>query len=111
MTRGFSSCCYEAFSLIMIGPSFHRQEPLRSQVYQPLPWKVQNVSRNRRSSRVDEDGGSRRSSVNSWKGSTARGVRGSEENIFAEFSPERAAVTIQTHYRRYQECKKYEQNP
>ncbi|XP_067910362.1 uncharacterized protein [Heterodontus francisci] len=102
-------------NIIVFGTELFREEPLRYRVYQPLPWQVQNVSRNRRSSRVDEkDGGSRRSSVNSSKGNRAKGMPHSlseEENSFTESNPERAAVTIQTQYRRYQQRKNYERNP
>ncbi|XP_059812816.1 uncharacterized protein LOC132385096 isoform X1 [Hypanus sabinus] len=121
-----------------------RQEPLRYQVFQPLPWQLQSVSCNRKSSRVDKspssacisapsslilekDSGSRRSSVNSSKDGTARdfhqllpliytagqftGMEHREENICMDPSPERAAVTIQKQYRRYQERKKHEDSP
>ncbi|XP_062894809.1 uncharacterized protein LOC134341021 isoform X1 [Mobula hypostoma] len=89
-----------------------RQEPRRYQVFQPLPWQLHNVSRNRKSSRADKkDSGSRRSSVNSSKASTARGMERREENICMDPSPERAAITIQKQYRRYQECKKHETSP
>ncbi|XP_072139989.1 uncharacterized protein [Mobula birostris] len=84
-----------------------QQEPLHYQVFQ-----LHNVSRNRKSSRADKkDSGSHRSSVNSSKASTARGMERREENICMDPSPERAAITIQKQYRRYQECKKHESSP
>ncbi|KAK6469117.1 hypothetical protein HHUSO_G32528 [Huso huso] len=83
-----------------------REEPQPYLVYQPLPWQVQCVSQNRRGSRLDEkDGSSRHCS--------AGGVRRTSSNVNGELprpshtiaSPEKAAVMIQTQYRKYQQRK------
>ncbi|XP_041090976.1 uncharacterized protein LOC121304072 [Polyodon spathula] len=75
-------------------------------VYQPLPWQVQCVSHNRRGSRLDEkDGSSRHRSTG--------GVRRICSSVSGELprpshtvaSPEKAAVMIQTQYRKYQQRK------
>ncbi|XP_051787586.1 uncharacterized protein LOC114656896 [Erpetoichthys calabaricus] len=80
-----------------LGTGLLREEPVPYLVYQPLPWQIQYVSQNRRGSRVDEKdscvaGGSKYSSTmnGQWP------VRS---------SPERAALTIQTQYRKYQQRK------
>ncbi|XP_072342309.1 uncharacterized protein [Scyliorhinus torazame] len=89
------------------GTGLFRDEPLHYRVYQPLPWHIRNVSRYRRSSRVNE-GGARRSSIHSSKGITQ--PLSEEKKDFTEANSERAAVTIQTQYRRYQQWKNEERN-
>ncbi|XP_038635045.1 uncharacterized protein LOC119954159 isoform X2 [Scyliorhinus canicula] len=84
------------------GTGLFRDEHLHYRVYQPLPWYIRNNSRYRRSSRVNE-GGARRSSINSSKGITQ--PLSEEKKGFTEANSERAAVTIQTQYRRYQQRK------
>ncbi|GCC23161.1 uncharacterized protein [Chiloscyllium punctatum] len=94
------------------GTEMFREEPVRYRVYQPLPWYVQSVrhNRNRRSSQLEEkDAGSRRRSVNSFKNSTVKGIphpSSEGRSNFLESNCERAAVTIQSQYRRYQRRKK-----
>ncbi|XP_069752206.1 uncharacterized protein [Narcine bancroftii] len=85
----FEVCFYFSNQpLSKFGTGILWQQPLPYQVYQPLPWKVQSVSR------VDKDRGFQRSSsVNSSKGHSTRvsvHIDHSEEP-----SLERAAVTIQ----------------
>uniref|UniRef100_W5MI20 Secreted protein n=1 Tax=Lepisosteus oculatus TaxID=7918 RepID=W5MI20_LEPOC len=116
-----------------VGSGWLRPDPLPYMVYQPLPWQVQNVSQNRRGSRVDErEGGSQRdpapgghrkvkdaeatcgaalsvpslrfvSDANSGSGSRQNG----QWHAGAPASPEKAAVTIQTQYRKYQQRKQH----
>ncbi|XP_069039170.1 uncharacterized protein [Lepisosteus oculatus] len=91
-----------------VGSGWLRPDPLPYMVYQPLPWQVQNVSQNRRGSRVDErEGGSQRDPAPGGhrKGSGSR--QNGQWHAGAPASPEKAAVTIQTQYRKYQQRKQH----
>uniref|UniRef100_A0A8D0GIG6 Secreted protein n=1 Tax=Sphenodon punctatus TaxID=8508 RepID=A0A8D0GIG6_SPHPU len=91
-----------------LGTSLFREEPLPYLVYQPLPWQVQYVTQNRRASRDSGKGGnSRHNSIYSLPGrkGNASPCPESSENTALSDPVERAAVTIQTHYRRYQQHK------
>ncbi|XP_066567589.1 uncharacterized protein LOC136755093 [Amia ocellicauda] len=88
-----------------LGSGWFRQQPVPYMVYQPLPWQVQYVSQNRRGSKVDEkDGGSRRNSAGDSNKGSSSGVNGQWSGL-GPASPEKAAVTIQTQYRKYQQRK------
>ncbi|XP_078415075.1 uncharacterized protein LOC144690995 [Cetorhinus maximus] len=96
------------------GAELFQEEPPRYRVYQPLPWHLQNVSRPRKSSRVGEKGGSQRRSIIPSKGITGEGTPhplSEEKGSFTEPNSDRAAVTIQTQYRRYRQRKHDERDP
>ncbi|KAM5132147.1 uncharacterized protein ACMZJ9_018913 [Mantella aurantiaca] len=90
-----------------LGSAIFREEQAPYLMYQPLPWHVQYVTQNRRASRDQERRGSCQYSCTTYP---ARGVRST--NPCREFSgqdaTERAAVTIQTHYRKYQQHKHHQ---
>ncbi|KAL8173405.1 UNVERIFIED_CONTAM: hypothetical protein K2H54_000528 [Gekko kuhli] len=85
---------------------FH-EEPLPYLVHQPLPWQVQYVTQSRRTSRDSEKGGSsRHNSIYSIPGrrGDSSAAPSSESEELSDLA-ERAAVTIQTHYHKYQQHK------
>ncbi|KAM4650589.1 uncharacterized protein O3C94_013307 [Discoglossus pictus] len=94
-----------------LGSSIFREEQSPYLVYQPLPWHVQYVTQNRRASRDQERRGSCQYSCTSYP---ARDKHGSRRAVMArkEFTEqdatERAALTIQTHYRKYQQHKHHQ---
>ncbi|XP_076214549.1 uncharacterized protein LOC143170288 isoform X1 [Aptenodytes patagonicus] len=92
---------------VQLGTSLFREEPLPYLVYQPLPWQIQCVTQSRRTSRDSEKGGSSRHnsiySISGEKGPVTPDAS-SESKFFSDPS-EKAAVTIQTHFRRYQQQK------
>uniref|UniRef100_A0A3B4VJE3 Secreted protein n=1 Tax=Seriola dumerili TaxID=41447 RepID=A0A3B4VJE3_SERDU len=70
-----------------IGVRFARQQdPLPYMVSQPLPWQIHSVSHSRRSSKAEEFDGLRRNSIGVYR-------------------KEKAAATIQTHFRKFQQKK------
>ncbi|KFP64539.1 hypothetical protein N322_04681 [Cariama cristata] len=90
-----------------LGTNLFREEPLPYLVYQPLPWQIQCVTQSRRTSRDSERGrSSRHNSIYSIPGEkgTVTPDASSESKVFSDPS-EKAAVTIQTHFRRYQQQK------
>ncbi|CAN8199052.1 unnamed protein product [Coccothraustes coccothraustes] len=89
-----------------LGTNLFREEPLPYLVYQPLPWQIQCVSQSRRTSRDSERGrNSRHNSIYSLSGEKGDVTPdGSKESKVTDPS-ERAAITIQTHFRRYQQQK------
>lgn len=91
-------------ALGQLGTSLFHEEPLPYLVYQPLPWQVQCVTQSRRDS--GKDGRSRHNSIYSLPGRKgAAPPEPSRESKCTCDPAERAAVTIQTHYRKYQQHK------
>ncbi|KAF1394049.1 hypothetical protein PFLUV_G00022470 [Perca fluviatilis] len=113
-----------------IGVRFARQqEPLPYMLSQPLPWHVHSVSHSRRSSKADEFDGLRRNSIGVYrKNYVSMAIASaslavpcvlscSESNAsngtctmpaVPPLSPvevEKAAATIQTHFRKFQQKK------
>uniref|UniRef100_A0A8C8S7F9 Secreted protein n=1 Tax=Pelusios castaneus TaxID=367368 RepID=A0A8C8S7F9_9SAUR len=90
-----------------LGTSLFHEEPLPYVVYQPLPWQVQYVTQSRRASRDSGKGGcSRHNSIYSIPGRKGNLMPVSSGESMSLCDPtERAAVTIQTHYRKYQQHK------
>ncbi|KAM6933436.1 uncharacterized protein FYW49_001820 isoform 2-T2 [Xenentodon cancila] len=106
-----------------IGTRFARQEePLPYMVSQPLPWQVHSVSHSRRSSKAEEYDGLRRNSIGVYrKTSTSLAIpcvlscsdsNASNGTCTAPAVPplspieiEKAASTIQTHFRKFQQKK------
>uniref|UniRef100_A0A8C3I7A6 Secreted protein n=2 Tax=Emydidae TaxID=8476 RepID=A0A8C3I7A6_CHRPI len=87
-----------------LGTSLFHEEPLPYLVYQPLPWQVQYVTQSRRASRdCGKGGSSRHDSIYSRKGNVVPDSSSKSECLCDP--TERAAVTIQTHYRKYQQHK------
>uniref|UniRef100_A0A8C4SN85 Secreted protein n=1 Tax=Erpetoichthys calabaricus TaxID=27687 RepID=A0A8C4SN85_ERPCA len=80
-----------------LGTGLLREEPVPYLVYQPLPWQIQYVSQNRRGSRVDEVG---HSGTN-----PGQGANPPQDTHKHTHTPKRAALTIQTQYRKYQQRK------
>ncbi|KAI1893256.1 hypothetical protein AGOR_G00121830 [Albula goreensis] len=81
-----------------LGARLVRSEPLPYTVTQPMPWQVQCVSQGRRGSRVDEFGFERRNSVGGHR-------RNSGRFLSNPAHLDKAATTIQSQYRRYQQRK------
>ncbi|CAM4688311.1 unnamed protein product [Caretta caretta] len=81
--------------------SLFHEEPLPYLVYQPLPWQVQYVTQSRRDSGKGES--SRHGSIYSRKGNMIPDSSSKSQSLCDP--TERAAVTIQTHYRKYQQHK------
>ncbi|KAM6933435.1 uncharacterized protein FYW49_001820 isoform 1-T1 [Xenentodon cancila] len=113
-----------------IGTRFARQEePLPYMVSQPLPWQVHSVSHSRRSSKAEEYDGLRRNSIGVYRknyvsmaiASTSLAIpcvlscsdsNASNGTCTAPAVPplspieiEKAASTIQTHFRKFQQKK------
>ncbi|KAM8904299.1 uncharacterized protein AB9W97_007995 isoform 1-T1 [Spinachia spinachia] len=113
-----------------IGVRFARQQdPLPYRVAQPLPWQIHSVSRSRRSSRADEFDGFRRNSIGVYrKNYVSMAIASASLAIPCVLScsdsnasngtcatpavppicpveVEKAAATIQTHFRKFQQKK------
>ncbi|XP_077579528.1 uncharacterized protein LOC144200989 [Stigmatopora nigra] len=97
-----------------IGDAFSREdEPLPYMVSQPLPWQVHSVSHSRRSSKADEFGGFRRNSIgvyrkysNASNGTCCTEIGGAVgPPPLSPVEAEKAASTIQTHFRKFQQKK------
>ncbi|KAM8904301.1 uncharacterized protein AB9W97_007995 isoform 3-T3 [Spinachia spinachia] len=92
-----------------IGVRFARQQdPLPYRVAQPLPWQIHSVSRSRRSSRADEFDGFRRNSIGVYrKNSNASNGTCATPAVppICPVEVEKAAATIQTHFRKFQQKK------
>ncbi|KAJ4935496.1 hypothetical protein JOQ06_017028 [Pogonophryne albipinna] len=88
-----------------IGVRFAWQEdPLPYIVSQPLPWQVHSVSHSRRSSKADEFDGYRRNSIGVYRKSSETS-NGTAAPPLSPVEVEKAAATIQTHYRKFQQKK------
>ncbi|KAK1899786.1 Calmodulin regulator protein PCP4 [Dissostichus eleginoides] len=88
-----------------IGVRFARQEdPLPYILSQPLPWQVHSVSHSRRSSKADEFDGYRRNSIGVFRKSS-KASNGTAAPPLSPVEVEKAAATIQTHYRKFQQKK------
>ncbi|XP_034025155.1 uncharacterized protein LOC117509532 isoform X2 [Thalassophryne amazonica] len=80
------------------------QEPLPYMVSQPLPWQVHSVSHSRRSSKIDEF--DRRNSMGVYrKNSNASNGTATAVPPLSPVEVEKAASTIQTHFRKFQQKK------
>lgn len=92
---------------IQLGTSLFQEEPLPYLVYQPLPWQIQCVTQSRRTSRDSDRGrSSRHNSIYSISGDKGNVTPdASSEGKFFSDPSEKAALTIQTHFRRYQQQK------
>ncbi|KAF6736877.1 hypothetical protein FQA47_014092 [Oryzias melastigma] len=92
-----------------IGTMFAPQEePLRYMVSQPLPWQVQSVSHSRKSSKADEFEGLRRNSIGVYRKNSSASNGTCTTPAVPPLSPvevEKAASTIQTHFRKFQQKK------
>ncbi|GAA6235265.1 uncharacterized protein LOC122878765 isoform X3 [Lates japonicus] len=92
-----------------IGVRFARQQdPLPYMVSQPLPWQVHSVSHSRRSSKADEFDGYRRNSIGVYrKNSNASNGTCTTPSVppLSPVEVEKAAATIQTHFRKFQQKK------
>ncbi|KAM8904300.1 uncharacterized protein AB9W97_007995 isoform 2-T2 [Spinachia spinachia] len=104
-----------------IGVRFARQQdPLPYRVAQPLPWQIHSVSRSRRSSRADEFDGFRRNSIGVYRKTSLAipcVLSCSDSNAsngtcatpavppICPVEVEKAAATIQTHFRKFQQKK------
>ncbi|XP_043976587.1 uncharacterized protein LOC122833228 [Gambusia affinis] len=92
-----------------IGVRFaQKDEPLPYMVSQPLPWQVHSVSHSRRSSKAEQFEGYRRNSIGVYRKSscTSNGTCGTPS--VPPLSPvevEKAAATIQNHFRKFQQKK------
>lgn len=95
-----------------------KPEPVPYMVSQPLPWQIHSVSHSRKSSRVDEFDGLRRNSIGVYrKNSTTANANGTNGTCATPLAPplspvevEKAAATIQTHFRKFQQQKKQQKN-
>ncbi|KAL7400836.1 hypothetical protein ABVT39_018703 [Epinephelus coioides] len=92
-----------------IGVRFARQQdPLPYMVSQPLPWQVHSVSHSRRSSKADEFDGLRRNSIGVYRKNSNASNGTCTMPAVPPLSPvevEKAAATIQTHFRKFQQKK------
>ncbi|XP_062329183.1 uncharacterized protein LOC134029175 isoform X2 [Osmerus eperlanus] len=92
-----------------LGMRFARQpDPLPFMVSQPLPWQVHSVSHSRRSSRTEEYEGQRRNSMGVYRKNSTASNGHPASLAAAPLSPveaDKAAATIQTQYRKYQQKK------
>ncbi|XP_044210385.1 uncharacterized protein LOC122984126 isoform X2 [Thunnus albacares] len=97
-----------------------QQDPLPYMVSQPLPWQVHSVSHSRRSSKADEFDGYRRNSIGVYRKTSlaipcvlsCSDSNASNGTCTAPAAPplspvevEKAATTIQTHFRKFQQKK------
>ncbi|XP_044210383.1 uncharacterized protein LOC122984126 isoform X1 [Thunnus albacares] len=106
-----------------------QQDPLPYMVSQPLPWQVHSVSHSRRSSKADEFDGYRRNSIGVYRKNyvsmaiasaslaipcvlSCSDSNASNGTCTAPAAPplspvevEKAATTIQTHFRKFQQKK------
>ncbi|XP_075892231.1 uncharacterized protein LOC142895230 isoform X2 [Nelusetta ayraudi] len=95
-----------------IGSHFAREEdPVPYIVSQPLPWQLHSVSHSRRSSKAEEFDGFRRNSIGVYRknSNVSNGVSAVPDVPAAPpLSPvevEKAAATIQSHFRKFQQKK------
>ncbi|CAL1570490.1 unnamed protein product [Knipowitschia caucasica] len=92
-----------------ISLQFERKpEPLPYMVSQPLPWQVHSVSHSRKNSRTDEFDGYRRNSIGVYRKNSNVGNGTCVGQTAPPLSPvevEKAAATIQTHFRKFQQKK------
>ncbi|XP_054599356.1 uncharacterized protein [Nothobranchius furzeri] len=92
-----------------IGFQFARKpEPLPYMVSQPLPWQVHSVSLSRKSSRAEEFDGLRRNSIGVYRKSSSITNGTCTTPLVPPLSPvevEKAASTIQSHFRKFQQKK------
>ncbi|XP_056139340.1 uncharacterized protein LOC130115626 [Lampris incognitus] len=92
-----------------IGARFARQQdPLPYLVAQPLPWQVHSVSHRRRSSKSDEFDGFRRNSIGVYRkysNNTANNGTAPAAPPLSPIEVEKAAATIQNHFRKFQQKK------
>ncbi|XP_074534754.1 uncharacterized protein LOC141797348 [Halichoeres trimaculatus] len=92
-----------------IGTRFAReQDPLPYLVSQPLPWQVHSVSHSRRSSKAEEFDGLRRNSIGVYRKNSNASNGTCPVPPVPPLSPvevEKAAATIQTHFRKFQQKK------
>ncbi|XP_054459548.1 uncharacterized protein LOC129095172 isoform X2 [Anoplopoma fimbria] len=104
-----------------IGVRFARkQDPLPYMLSQPLPWQVHSVSHSRRSSKAEEFDGFRRNSIGVYRKTSLAipcVLSCSDSNAsngtctmpaVPQLSPvevDKAAATIQTHFRKFQQKK------
>ncbi|XP_065816180.1 uncharacterized protein [Labrus bergylta] len=92
-----------------IGTRFSRQpDPLPYLVSQPLPWQVHSVSHSRRSSKAEEFEGLRRNSIGVYRKNSNPSNGTCAVPPLPPLSPvevEKAAATIQTHFRKFQQKK------
>ncbi|KAM4567341.1 uncharacterized protein PAE49_010695 isoform 2-T2 [Odontesthes bonariensis] len=77
-------------------------------VSQPLPWQIHSVSHSRRSSKAEEYDGLRRNSIGVYRKNsiTSNGTCATPD--IPPLSPvevEKAAATIQSHFRKFQQKK------
>ncbi|XP_044210386.1 uncharacterized protein LOC122984126 isoform X3 [Thunnus albacares] len=85
-----------------------QQDPLPYMVSQPLPWQVHSVSHSRRSSKADEFDGYRRNSIGVYRKNSNASNGTCTAPAAPPLSPvevEKAATTIQTHFRKFQQKK------
>ncbi|XP_062417156.1 uncharacterized protein LOC119214703 isoform X2 [Pungitius pungitius] len=92
-----------------IGVRFARQQdPLPYRVSQPLPWQIHSVSHSRRSSKADEFDGFRRNSIGVYRKNSNASNGTCTTPPPPPIGPvgvEKAAATIQTHFRKFQQKK------
>ncbi|XP_040929228.1 uncharacterized protein LOC121202659 isoform X3 [Betta splendens] len=97
-----------------VGVRFARQQdPPPYLVSQPLPWQVHSVSHGRKGSKADEFDGLRRNSIGVYRrnSNVSNGTCASAAAAAALAPPlspvevEKAAATIQTHFRKFQQKK------
>ncbi|CAH2320198.1 PREDICTED: uncharacterized protein LOC105947790 [Pelobates cultripes] len=87
---------------------FFREEHTPYLAYQPLPWHVQYVTQNRRASRDQERRGSHQYTCTTYPARDKYGLRRAQKDYSTQDATERAALTIQTHYRKYQQHKQHQ---
>ncbi|XP_071768227.2 uncharacterized protein LOC139921787 isoform X2 [Centroberyx gerrardi] len=92
-----------------IGMRFaQQQDPLTYMVSQPLPWQIHSVSHSRRSSKIDEFDGFRRNSIGVYRKNSNASNGTCAAPPVPPLSPvevEKAAATIQNHFRKFQQKK------
>lgn len=85
-----------------------KPEPMPYMVSQPLPWQVHSVSHSRKNSKADEFDGLRRNSMGVYrKNSNASNgtCAGPAAPPLSPVEVEKAAATIQGHFRKFQQKK------
>ncbi|KAM4014898.1 uncharacterized protein ACNLHF_001628 [Anomaloglossus baeobatrachus] len=93
-----------------LGSSLFREEQAPYLTYQPLPWHVQYVSQNRRASRDQERRGSCQYTCTTYPARDKNGLKGAnpQSDTSIQDATEQAALTIQSHYRKYQQHKHHQ---
>ncbi|XP_072314410.1 uncharacterized protein [Eucyclogobius newberryi] len=81
-----------------------KPDPLPYMVSQPLPWQIHSVSHSRKNSRAEEFNGHRRNSMGVYR-KNSNATNGTAVPPLSPVEVEKAAATIQTHFRRFQEKK------